>query len=112
MTDVGSSSGTVDHMIFVIYFEPVPRLDLKVPKIRLFYLHIDHNSWRQVGGKHESPKAMIDFNMYYTDATFTMTWMPSEERFAKFQAMTEKLCNKPLKELEGYVNVKVVLSPQ
>ena len=112
MTDVGSSSGTVDHMIFVFYFEPVPGLDLKVPKIRLFYLHIDHNSWLQVGGKHESSKSMIDFNMYYTDATFTMTWMPSEERFAKFQAAIEKLCNKSLKELEGYLNVKVVLSPQ
>jgi len=38
--------------------------------------------------------------------------MPSEERFAKFQAAIEKLCNKSLKEQLGYLNFKVVLSPQ
>jgi hypothetical protein len=108
MTDSGSSSGTVDHMIFVTYFEPVPGLNFNAPKIRLFYLHINHDSWMSVcsHGKNQSDTttAMIDFNMYYTDATFTMTWMPSDDVFAKFQAMLGKLCGKQLTQLEGYLH--------
>jgi hypothetical protein len=34
-----------------------------------------------------------------------MTWMPSDDVFAKFQAMLGKLCGKQLTQLEAYLKI-------
>jgi hypothetical protein len=64
-------SQTLDHLISCYYFEPVMGIDAKVPKIRLFYLHVDQRSWTLSVGK--SSVAHFEFNMNYEDSLFSMS---------------------------------------
>lgn len=44
-------SSTLDHMIFLYYFDSVQGIDVKIPKVRLYFLHIDQSSWTGSVGK-------------------------------------------------------------
>jgi hypothetical protein len=66
-----NQSETLDHVISTYYFEEVPTFPgVKVPKIRLFYLHIDERSWEDLN--HNSSLHQFEFNMKYTDYKCTM----------------------------------------
>ena len=104
------TQGPLDHMIFVTYFEKMEGLDYNIPKLRLFFLHIDQASWMRVveTRKSSTSTSMINFNMNYSDVTFTMTWMPSKNEFDKVQQMMEKMCRKQVKDLNKLNNTSVI----
>ena len=105
------TQGPLDHMIFVTYFEKMEGLDYNIPKLRLFFLHIDQASWMRVVEtrcRSSSSTSMINFNMNYSDVTFTMTWMPSKNEFDKVQQMMEKMCRKQVKDLNKLNNTSVI----
>ncbi|MBT9560867.1 MAG: hypothetical protein IV100_32885, partial [Myxococcales bacterium] len=77
-------SESVDHLVFVYDFAPVPGLKIKVPHLRLFYLHIDQSSWRISVGK--SSVGQLKFHMNYMDNI----WRMNSSQVSKF---TEKLQN-------------------
>lgn len=55
----------IDYVVSLYYFEEVMGSNLKVPKLRLFYLHVDQNSWKLSIGK--SNVNQIKFKMHYAD---------------------------------------------
>jgi hypothetical protein len=63
-------SSTLDHMIFLYYFDSVQGMDIKIPKIRLYFLHIDQSSWTASVGK--SSVSHIDFHMNFIDSVYDM----------------------------------------
>ena len=93
LQDAGSASGSVDHQLFTYYSEAVPGFKYKQTKLRLFYMHIDYDSWVQVVNHKKSSDftTMIDFNMTITDATFDMMWMPSDDTFQTAQRMLDRM---------------------
>ena len=73
MTSAGEATfSSLDFMIFVTYFEKMQGIDYNIPKMRLFYLHIDQKSWMDVvsHGKNspDTQTARINFAMNYVDA--------------------------------------------
>jgi hypothetical protein len=63
-------TSTLDHMVFLYYFDEVEGLTIKLPKLRLFFLHIDQASWTATIGK--SSVSHFDFNMNFDDNIFNM----------------------------------------
>ncbi len=64
-------SSTLDHMVFFYYFDEVPGLPgVKMPKMRLFFLHIDQESWTASVGK--SSVSHFEFHMNFDDNIFVM----------------------------------------
>ena len=110
-SDGETSFSSMDHMIFVTYFEKMEGINFNIPKLRLFFLHIDQTSWMNVvhNKKSSDETAMINFDMNYTDATFSMTWMPKPDEFEKLQHMLEKASNKSFKDLVAYNNTRVIM---
>jgi hypothetical protein len=100
-------SQTLDHLISVYYFEPVPGLeDVKVPKMRLFYLHIDQSSWTASVGK--SSVTHFEFHMNYSDqiATMSLTQMPIMRD--KIQSYITTATNQGLAAIEKLVAMDAV----
>lgn len=74
---------TLDYLFAVYYLEESHLIThVKVPKIRLFYLHIDQSSWQAPVGK--SSNDSFDFNMNYGNYQLAMS-------FAAMPAMREKI---------------------
>lgn len=65
-----NDDSTLDHMVFFYYFDEVPGLDIKMPRMRLFFLHIGQASWTASVGK--SSVAHFDFHMNFADEIFNM----------------------------------------
>lgn len=63
-------SSTLDHLVFFYYFDEVPGLGMKLPSMRLFYLHIDQSSWTASVGK--SSITHFQFSMNFDDNIFNM----------------------------------------
>jgi hypothetical protein len=63
-------NSSLDHLIFFYFFEEVPGLSMKIAKLRLYYLHIDHNSWTANVGKNSIQHIQFDVN--YFDYACTM----------------------------------------
>eukprot|EP01122_Echinamoeba_exundans_P016063 TRINITY_DN8030_c0_g1_i1.p1 TRINITY_DN8030_c0_g1~~TRINITY_DN8030_c0_g1_i1.p1 ORF type:complete len:384 (-),score=97.94 TRINITY_DN8030_c0_g1_i1:392-1543(-) len=64
------TSQSLDHMISVYFLEKVMGSEVKIAKIRLFFLHVDQKSWTLSIGK--SSVAHFDFHMNYSDQIATM----------------------------------------
>lgn len=64
------SSQTLDHMISIYYLEGVMGSNVKIAKIRLFFLHIDQKSWTLSIGK--SSVSHFEFHMNYADQIAAM----------------------------------------
>jgi len=110
-TGFEQSSGGLDHALFVTYFEKMQGIEYNIPKIRLFFLHIDQASWLRLvehKHRHNDVNPMINFNMSYTDSTYTMTWMPSEDEFARVQKMLEKMTGMQIGALVDRYKVDVI----
>jgi hypothetical protein len=74
---------TLDYLFAVYYFEESQQItSVKVPKIRLFYLHIGQRYGQAPVGK--SSNNSFDFNMNYGDYKFAMS-------FASMPAMRERI---------------------
>jgi len=88
--EVSKSSvpNTLDHMLFVYYFEDIQGLPGKVVKLRVFFLHIDQEIFDAVKiGKNSGSHEKFNFHMNYTDMTFSM----KDEMVTKNRPAIEKL---------------------
>ncbi|CAG8564754.1 18549_t:CDS:1, partial [Racocetra persica] len=88
------------------YFEPVVGLPVKIPKIRLFYLHIDSASWNASIGKASAKK--ISFAMTYNDFVFSMNEDLMEHYKETISYQIKKLAGDKLKEIEAVLSPKTV----
>jgi hypothetical protein len=100
-------SQTLDHLISVYYFEPVQGLEgVNVPKMRLFYLHIDQQSWTLSIGK--SSVAKFAFHMNYSDQIGTMSLTQMPVMRDKIQAYITTRTNEALEAIEKLVAMDAV----
>lgn len=99
-------SQTLDHMIFVFYFEEVAGLNYKLPRMRLFYLHIDQSSWEAAVGK--SSVKHFQFNMNYADNVYMMDPNSVESQRDAIQKLITKLTNQSLEAIDALTSPKVV----
>jgi hypothetical protein len=104
-----NQSDTLDHMIFTFFFEKVAGLDYKLPRIRLFYLHIDQKSWELAVGK--SSAKHFDFHMNYPDEIFLMDPNQVEDKREKIQKLITTMTDKSLDDINKLVSPKVVKNP-
>lgn len=66
-----TTSATIDHLVCFHYFDMEDGLGIKMPYIRVFYMHIDQSSWNLSIGKSSINK--FTFHMGYDDNIFAMT---------------------------------------
>lgn len=99
-------SQTLDHLISTYYFEEVQGLGVKVPKIRLFYLHIDQSSWKASVGK--SSVERFKFNMSYTDYIFTMSLTGMPDMREPIKAYIKDATKKNLDEIQKLVAMDAI----
>lgn len=97
-------NATVDHLVFVYYLEPAPGFDAKVPKMRLFYLHIDQRSWTAAVGK--SSVSHFNFNMSFDDNVFEMNAGQVENNRAQIQDLIAQLTQ------QSFDSISNLLSPE
>ncbi len=91
----------LDHLVNLYYFEPVQGLPgVKVPKLRLFFLHIDQSSWTASIGK--SSISRFQFHMNYDDFQFTMSTAQMKLDAGKIQGFIEQSTG------QGYDTVKKI----
>ena len=102
-----SESETLDHFVSFHSFEPVEGLPgVKEPKLRLFYMHIDHHSWTVSVGK--STVSHIDFNMNYVDIKATIDFDRVNEKTEALNSYIEKASQKKMDELQKLISVSAV----
>jgi hypothetical protein len=99
-------SETLDHVISVFYFDEVAGVDYKLPRLRLFYLHIDQRSWELSVGKSSVRK--FEFNMNFADNVFMMNPEQVQKNRADIQALIEKMTAMSLAEIDKLVAPKAV----
>ena len=99
-------SSTLDHMIFLYHFEDVQGLDIKIPKVRLYFLHIDQSSWTASVGK--SHLTHINFNMNFIDSDYDMDTANTAVDREKIKEMLHSLTGQDLDTLNKLLSPKVV----
>jgi len=99
-------SPTLEHLILTYFFEEIKGLGIKVPKVRLFYLHIDQSSWKALTDKPSVEH--FKFNMNYADYTFAidLTHMPDMREGIK--AYIEDATNKKLEDIQKLVAMDAI----
>ena len=98
-----SSSETLDHLLNVslINFtisKEVEGTQHKVPKLRLFYLHIDQSSW--AASVMKSTFEEFDFHMNYIDMIFDVTWQRGPDEIKRLKDMLSEWTNRDFEELQ------------
>jgi len=99
-------SETLDHVISVFYFDDIAGVDYKLPRLRLFYLHIDQRSWELSIGKSSVRK--FEFNMNFADNVFMMDPTQVQKQRAAIQALIEKMTDMSLDAVDKLVAPKAV----
>lgn len=101
-------SSTLDHMIFVYYFEAVAGLEpvVKIPKVRLYFLHIDQSSWTASVGK--SSVTHIDFNMNFIDSVYDMDVASTAADRANIKNLLHTLTGQDMDALNQLLSPKTV----
>lgn len=100
-------TSTLDHMIFLYYFDPVPGLeDVKVAKMRLYFLHITQSSWTAAVGK--SSVSHIDFHMNFSDSVYDMDPAAVDAQRDKIKELLKALSGQDLDTLNELLSPKVV----
>jgi hypothetical protein len=101
-------SSTLDHMIFVYYFEAVAGLEpvVKIPKVRLYFLHIDQSSWTASVGK--SSVSHIEFNMNFIDSVYDMDVAATAADRASIKALLHTLTGQDMDALNQLLSPKTV----
>jgi hypothetical protein len=103
-------SSTLDHMIFLYYFDGVQGLpDVKIPKVRLYFLHIDQSSWTATVGK--SSVSHLQFNMNFIDSVYDMDVDQVATDRDKIKALLQKLTGQDLDTLDQLLSPKTVTNP-
>lgn len=99
-------SSTLDHMVFLYYFDSVMGVDVKVPKVRIYFLHIDQKSWSASIGK--SSVTHFEFNMNFSDGIYTMDVTQTAKDRAKIQGLLEQWTAQNLEDLNKLLSPKAV----
>ncbi len=99
-------STTLDHMVFFYYFDSVMGIDVKIPKVRLYFLHIDQKSWTASVGK--SHIIHFDFNMNFFDSIYEMDIDQTAKMREKIQALLTAMTGKNLDDLNKLLSPKTV----
>lgn len=109
-----SSSASIDHMIFVYYFEGVQGLPdtYKVAKLRVFFLHVDNSTWKwSISiGKNTISHETFKFNMNYTDIHFEMNSEMVEAKRDKILSLVESMAGAKLDAIAEKIGTKVVVT--
>jgi hypothetical protein len=99
-------SSTLDHMVFFYYFEEVEGLDVKIPKIRLYYLHIDQASWSASVGK--SSVQHFEFNMNFLDTIYDMNTQQTAADRDKIKGLLSTWTGQDIDTLNALMSPKAV----
>jgi hypothetical protein len=99
-------NSTLDHMVFLYYFDKVLGIDVKVPKVRIYFLHIDQSSWTASLGK--SSVNHFEFNMNFSDGIYAMDVEHTAENRANIKALLNKLTGMNLNDLNKLLSPVVV----
>ena len=99
-------SSTLDHMIFLYYFDSIQGMDVKIPKVRLYFLHIDQSSWTASVGK--SSVTHIDFHMNFIDSVYDMDVDSTAADREKIKALLHTMTGQDLDTLNKLLSPKVV----
>lgn len=100
-----SQSETIDHLVCFHYFDMEDGLGIKVPYIRLFFMHIDQTSWTLSVGK--SSVAKFTFHMGYDDNLFAMTNQVAQTR-PQLQDYLKQFSNMSLEAMVNLVQPKAI----
>lgn len=101
-----NESSTLDHMVFFYYFDSVQGLDVKVPKVRLYFLHIDQKSWELSVGK--SNVNQFTFNMNFFDSIYDMDTVQTAADRDNIAALLKKFTGQDMDTLEKLLSPKKV----
>jgi hypothetical protein len=99
-------SSTLDHMIFLYYFDNVQGLEIKIPKVRLYYLRIGQSSWTATVGK--SSVTHLDFSMNFFDSIYDMDTQQTAEDREKIKGLLKTLTGQDLDTLNQLLSPKTV----
>ena len=80
------------------YFEEVKGTQYKVPKLRLFYLHIKQSSW--AASVFKSTIEEYEFHMNYIDMIFDVTLQPGPDDVKRLKDMLSEWTNRDFEELQ------------
>ncbi|GBB95087.1 hypothetical protein RclHR1_24730001 [Rhizophagus clarus] len=101
-----TTSEDVGFFTSFYYFEPVVGLPIKIPKLRLFYIHINNSSWIATIGKSSAQK--IHFDMTYNDFIFSINENVMKEFKETISDQINKLAGDQLAEIEKLISSKTV----
>jgi len=99
-------SSTLDHLVFVYSFQPVPGLDMKLPQMRLFFLHIDQSSWTASCGKNSITH--FEFNMNFDDNIFNMNPQQVESNVTEIQDLISTMTGQSFAAIQDLTSPKAV----
>ena len=110
-TTKSSEKNSLDHLIYMYYFDDVKGFEqLKVAKLRLFYLHIDNESWSKLVrvGKNSTTNVGFKFNMSYVDFKFDMNEENVERNRPKIEEVIELMTNKNFEDISKIYSPSMV----
>lgn len=101
-----TSDSTLDHVIFVYFFDKVQGLDAKIAKVRLLYLKVDKDSWKSSIGKSSVQKVHMDMTL--TDGIWMIDTEQTGSMKTKIQNLLTKLSGTNLEDLDKLTSPTVV----
>ena len=109
-----SEKATLDHLVYMYYFENVPGLEeekIKVAKLRLFYLTIDAKSWHHIvktGKNSTAENEGFKFKMTYHDFKFNMNEEQVENNRPGIENAIKKVSDKNFEDISRLYTPAVV----
>ncbi|MEG4088548.1 hypothetical protein [Microcoleus sp. Pol12B4] len=99
-------NSTLDHMVFLYYFDKVMGTEIKVPKVRIYFLHIDQSSWTASVGK--SSVSHFNFNMNFMDGIYPMDVINTATDRDKIKKLLTTLTGQSMEDLNKLLSPSVV----
>lgn len=100
-------SQPLDHLIAVFYFDKAAKgLDVRVPFMRLFFLHVEQSSWKLAIGKSSIDK--FAFKMNHTDLHFLVNCKLVEDDRDEIEGVLKKLLNMSMDDINKALTPSLV----
>ena len=106
-----SENDSLAHLIYMYYFDDVKGFEqLKVAKLRLFYLHIDNESWSKIVevGKSSTTNVGFKFNMSYLDFKFDMNEENVERNRPKIEEVIQSMTDKNFEDISKIYSLSMI----
>jgi hypothetical protein len=98
---------TLDYLFSVYYFEESQHITgVRVPKIRLFYLHIDQSSWQAPVG--EFSQESFNFNMNYGNYKLAMSFAHMPAMRANIKAYVINITKQTFESIQNLVAMNAI----